>query len=136
MPRLSVWAIKSALIAMAVGFTLGALLLANKGVPFLPVIWALLPIHIELVLVGWTVQLAFGVVYWILPRWIGGSRGSQPLAWLALGLLNLGMLLTMIGVWPIAPGWLPLAGRACELGAAGAFLLQVWSRVRPFVQER
>ena len=35
-------------------------------------IWTLLPLHIEVVLVGWIVQLAMGVVYWM-------SRGNVAL---------------------------------------------------------
>ena len=61
MPRLSVWMIRTALVHLLVGFTLGALLLANKGVPIHPMVWRLLPIHIELLLLGWTLQLALGV---------------------------------------------------------------------------
>ena len=60
MPRLSIWFIRSALIYLALGFTFGALLLANKGFPIIPEIWRLLPAHIELLLVGWTLQLAMG----------------------------------------------------------------------------
>ena len=63
MPRLSVWTIRAALVALGIGFLFGALMLANKGVPFDPSLWRLLPAHIELVLLGWTMQLALGVAF-------------------------------------------------------------------------
>ena len=47
MPRLSRWFIRCALIYLALGFTFGALMLFNKGVPFYPALWRLLPTHVE-----------------------------------------------------------------------------------------
>ena len=68
MPRLSVWIIRTALLYLGIGFTFGALMLFNKGVPFDPMLWRLLRPHIEFVLLGWTMQLAMGVAFWIMPR--------------------------------------------------------------------
>ena len=45
MPRLSVWFIRSALLYLLLGFTLGGLMLWNKGLPIHPVLWRLLPAH-------------------------------------------------------------------------------------------
>ncbi len=131
MPTLSSWSIRAALIYLALGFTLGALILAHKGVPLFPRVWVLLPAHIEFLLFGWTVQLALGVAYWILPRFRGGSRGVIWLAWLSIGLLNLGVLLAAAqSVFGLANG-LTLAGRLAQLLAAIAFGLHAWARVRP-----
>lgn len=131
MPRLSVWALRAALLYLLSGFTLGALLLANKGQPFWPQVWGLLPPHIEFLLVGWMVQLALGVAFWILPRYSGGSRGNENLARASLLLLNLGVLLAagFGGVVPL----LLLAGRLCEALAGLLFALHAWGRVRPLV---
>ena len=90
MPRLSVWFIRLALAYLATGFTFGALLLANKGLAFAPLLWRLRPTHIELLLVGWMVQLAMGVAFWILPRF-QASRGDVRPAWPGLALINLGI---------------------------------------------
>jgi len=43
MPRLSLWALRAAFGYLLVGFTLGALLLPNKGQPFCPAAWAMDP---------------------------------------------------------------------------------------------
>lgn len=132
MPRLSKWMLRAALVYLALGFTLGALLLANKGIPFLPILWRLLPVHVEVVLFGWLVQFALGVGFWILPRYPGGSRGNETLAWISCGLLNLGILLAILPALDDAAGpWL-VAGRAAEFGAVALFIAHAWGRVRGF----
>jgi len=132
MPRLSCWFVRASLVYLAVGFTLGALLLANKGLNFYPLLWIDLPVHMEMLLVGWLVQLAIGVAFWILPRLPQGPpRGNETLVWLAFALLNLGVGLviaqTVLGVQGLA--W---AGRASEIGGVLAFVAGTWQRIRPF----
>jgi len=107
MPRLSIWFLRAALVYLALGITFGALMLANKGVPFYPQLWRLFPMHVEFLLVGWTVQLAMGVAYWILPRFTrGAKRGNVPLAWSAWVMLNAGILMVFLGAWLAASSWL------------------------------
>lgn len=130
MPRLSAWFIRAALIYLALGFTFGALLLWNKGVPLHPLTWRLLPVHMEFLLVGWTVQLALGVAFWILPRW-QGERGDVRPAWAAFVLINAGVLLVAGAPFAGVAG-MTLAGRACEAAAAAAFALHAWPRVKPW----
>ena len=96
MPRLSAWFIRTALIYLASGFTFGMLLLFHKGVPLSPWMWRLLPLHVECMLIGWTVQLAMGVAFWILPRF-GALRGNETPVWLAYGLINVGVLAVGLG---------------------------------------
>jgi len=94
MPRLSIWFIRTALVYFAVGITLGGLLLFSKGTQQLPSLWLLLPTHIELMLIGWTVQLVLGVAFWMFPRHTYvPKRGNETLIWLSYGLLNGGLLL-------------------------------------------
>lgn len=71
-----------------------------------------------------------GVAFWIFPRF-WRSRGKEQLAWVAFGLLNLGVLLAGVGplFWPAAIAI--LLGRLAEAGAALAFGLQIWSRIKP-----
>ena len=133
MPRLSAWSLRASLLYLLAGFTFGALLLANKGQPFWPQVWWLLPAHIEFLLVGWTVQLALGVAFWILPRFQGGSRGNEALARSAILLLNLGVLLVAgqtLATQGLAPLFL-LAGRLCQGLAGILFALHALGRIKP-----
>lgn len=130
MPRLSCWFVRASLLYLAVGVTFGGLLLAHKGIPLHPFLWRLLPLHIEFLLFGWLVQLAMGVAFWIFPRF-WRSRGNERPAWVAFGLLNAGVLLA--GVSPLLawPAWFILIGRLAEAGAAVAFAIHAWPRVKP-----
>ena len=133
MPRVSCWFIRASLLYLAAGFTLGALLLVHKGIPLHPGLWRLLPPHLEFVLFGWTLQLALGVVFWILPRFPRGlERGNEALAWWAFGLLNAGVGLVGVGWMLGVPGWVPLLGRVLEAAAATAFAAHAWPRVKRF----
>lgn len=133
MPRLSVLFVRTALLYLALGFTLGAILLWNKGMPLSPLVWRLLPAHVECLLLGWTVQLALGVAFWILPRW-QAARGEVRPAWVAYFLLNFGIWLVILPPWLGLPEAVPLAGRLCEAAAAAAFALHAWPRVKPWVE--
>lgn len=134
MPRASRWFIRTSLVYLAVGFTLGALLLFNKGVPLGAAVARLLPAHIEFLLAGWVIQLVMGVATWIFPRFgvSPSAFGSEAATWVAFTLLNAGVWLA--GVGALAPGQagdvLPLAGRLAEAGAAVVFAANIWARVR------
>jgi hypothetical protein len=132
MPALSRWFIRASLVYLVLGLTLGGLLLANKGLGFYPALWRSLPAHIEFLFLGWMVQVVLGVAYWILPR-LGGKapRGIEWLAFLAFGLLNLGIWLSVAQAIFLVDGF-ALAGRIIESLGAVAFLVAVWQRVKPF----
>jgi hypothetical protein len=131
-PRLSVWMIRAALIHLAAGFAIGALLLAHRGVPLHHAVPLLRPAHAEVLLLGWTMQLAMGVAFWILPRFrTGPERGDERPALLALLLLNLGVLAAAAGgISGLDP--LSLGGRIAQGLAAAAFAIHAWPRVKPF----
>jgi hypothetical protein len=131
MPLVSVWFVRAALLYLGAGFTLGALLLANKGSGFAPDLWRWLPVHFELLLIGWFVQLVMGVAYWIFPRFgmTKAARGRESLAWLALALLNGGVGLACVGLLRERPS-LVVAGRVAEVLAAATMAMNVWSRTR------
>jgi heme/copper-type cytochrome/quinol oxidase subunit 1 len=132
-PRLSRWLVRAALVHFLAGVTVGALLLADKGLGHWPALWrAAFGMHVELVLVGWTAQLAMGVAFWMLPRFAGGaSRGDERPAWLAFWLVNAGVALVALGPAAGAAAGVTLAGRAAEAAAVTAFALHAWRRVRP-----
>ncbi|HET7376155.1 MAG TPA: hypothetical protein VFK30_05575 [Anaerolineae bacterium] len=131
MTRLSVWPVRTAMIYLGVGFLLGALMLFEKGARIDPALLQLLPMHVEFVLIGWTLQLAMGVAFWILPRFSRGAvHGNQILAWAAYGLLNVGVLIVGVGLWLNAPPLIPILGRVAELLAAISFMLHAWPRIK------
>lgn len=130
MPRLSRWMIRAALAYLLLGFTFGALLLAHKGVPLHPGLWAWRPAHIEFLLWGWIVQLTMGMAFWILPRyWQKPRRPNERYAQIAFVLLNLGIWLVVAGTTFRAGSGALLAGRAVQLGAALFFARHAWGRV-------
>ncbi|RME13513.1 MAG: hypothetical protein D6802_01310 [Ardenticatenia bacterium] len=133
MPLLSRVYIRTAALYFLAGFTAGALMLAHKGVFLHPIMWRLLPLHIEFLLFGWTFQFALGVAYWILPRFEGGaSRGPEAPVWLAYALLNTGVVLIAIAGLRGGAPTLTLIGRVCELLAVVSFAVNAWPRVKPF----
>jgi hypothetical protein len=127
MPRLSAWFIRASLIYLLIGFTFGALILAQKGIPYHPAVWNLFPTHIEFLLLGWLVQLAMGVAFWILPRF-GRQRGNEKLIWGAFISLNLGISLTAFQPWL---SYALLAGRILEFAGILLFIIGSWPRVKP-----
>ena len=130
MPRLSQWYIRSAFIYLFLGFTIGALLLANKGIPLHPALWGWLPIHIEFLLIGWLLQLILGMAFWILPRfWQAPRRGRVTGAYAAFILLNAGILMSMGARLFTGSGWWLVLGRLFELAAILAIAHASWSRI-------
>ncbi len=130
MPRLSQWYIKISFGYLLAGFTVGALLLANKGQPLHPALWGLLPAHIEWLLIGWVAQFTLGVAFWILPRfWKAPRRGKTTGAVVAIVLLNAGVVLVSLGGILQLGLWVTAAGRLLEIGAAAAFAQVAWPRI-------
>ena len=122
MPLLSAWAVRAALVWLALAALLGALILARDALG-LPALAALIPVHAEIMLVGWTMQLAFGVANWILPRHATGeARGAVTPVAVVLVALNLGVVLVIVGA--------VLAGRVLEAVAVAGFAAQGVPRIR------
>lgn len=134
MPPLSVWMVRAALLHLGIGFTFGALMLLDKAIQIDPDVWRLWSIHVELTLIGWVIQLAMGVAFWIMPRFARlpnryGRRTS--FAWAAFVLLNAGVLAVSAGTWWPSLDALTVAGRAAEFGAVGLFVAHLWPRIKP-----
>lgn len=133
MPTLSVTFIRLSLVYLLAGFAIGAGLLAQKGIQWPEFIWTLLPLHIEIMLFGWVVQLTMGVAYWMLPRLDQKKeRGNEHVALVAFLTLNAGLLVSGLGQAFSLNDGVILAGRLAELGAAILFILHAWPRIRPF----
>lgn len=67
MDRLSVWMVKSSLCWLLAGFAIGGLMLIDRAIPGNWRLW-MLPSHGHMLFVGWFVQFALGIAYWLLPR--------------------------------------------------------------------
>jgi len=139
MPRLSQWFVKSALICLALGFTLGGLILASKATSFISgLVWLWFPAHIVLLLNGWLVQLAMGVAYWILPRVAGSDRGRSKWAWASFWMLQAGLILVALSLmevwWPPAKAVFP-PGVLLQAISVPLFVVHAWPRVRAAVAQ-
>jgi len=89
--------------------------------------------------VGWFLQFALGIAYWLLPR----KRSSdQPLgyneriSWLGVGALNTGLVLRMLGEPLEHTGrgnlvtlLVLFASAILQLAAVMVFVLQIWPRM-------
>ncbi len=67
MDRLSVVMVKSSLCWLLAGFVIGGLMLVDRAIPGDWRLW-MLPSHGHMLFVGWFVQFALGIAYWLLPR--------------------------------------------------------------------
>jgi len=125
--------VRTALCWLAAGATMGALLLSAKAVPLPASVYRLFSLHAEALLVGWMVQLAMGVAWWILPKYPKlPERGPAAPIWAAWVLLNAGVLLAGVGRSVGAADGVVMAGRIAELSAAAAFAAAAWPRGKSF----
>lgn len=127
MPRLSTWLVRVSLVCLVAGALLGAALLSAPATPALRGLERLVPAHVELMLVGWLVQLAMGVAYWILPR-AGGDRPASGLAGAGAAGVAVGLAAAVAGTAAAMPR-LVTVGRALELAGAALFGLHVVIRL-------
>lgn len=128
MPALSAWSVRAALAWLAVAALLGMLIMSRSALGH-PEWGALIPVHAEMMLVGWMMQLAFGVAHWILPRRpvapaasAGDGRGATLPVVLVIVALNAGVVLVILGT--------TAAGRVLEAAAAIGFAAQGVPRIR------
>lgn len=69
MPPVTAVLVRASLVYLVAGAAVGTLLMAAKAGYQLPAVVARAwPLHAEMLLFGWMVQLALGVAYWILPK--------------------------------------------------------------------
>jgi hypothetical protein len=92
-----------------------------------------------MLLVGWMVQLACGVAFWILPRLNAtGDRGVEWPAWVCYGALNGGVLTLALrdpldwALPAVVFDRLSVLAAVLYVVAIGAFTVHAWRRVVPF----
>lgn len=129
MPLVSRIMIRSSLACLLLAVGMGALLLVHKAWPLHGGLWLLLPLHIELALIGWVVQFTLGTAYWMLPRHLEGSPRGNSVAALAMALLLNGGIALVLAYHLAGPGWMQIAGRGMEAAAVALFATLHWKRV-------
>jgi len=123
--------IRSSLVYFVLGISFGALMLLQKAFPFDAGIWQGLPVHVELLLFGWMLQLVLGVAYWMFPRLLeGADRGWPAGIWWIYGLFNGGIVVNLAAIARGLAGMEgTLAGRGMQLAAIVLFISLHWKRV-------
>lgn len=97
MPTLTRWAIRLAMGWLRTGFIAGALYWMNAQWDFAPILIALNPTYLHMLVVGWLTQLIFGVIYWMFPVISKTNmRGDPRRAWVVLISLNSGLLMRVL----------------------------------------
>jgi hypothetical protein len=97
--RFTIVMVKASMIWMLAGFTVGGLMMVDRVIPGNWRLWAQ-PTHGHMLFVGWFVQFAIGIAYWLLPRKrrpdlpVGYRESPAFTGWV---LLNLGLLLRVLG---------------------------------------
>ncbi|HET6528573.1 MAG TPA: hypothetical protein VFG39_07450, partial [Balneolaceae bacterium] len=132
MPVQSRWMVRLSFIYLLTGVTLGAVMLVNKTFPLHPVIWLLLPVHIQLLIWGWIIQFTLGTAYWILPRLLEGpARGNPFLSWGIVLALNTGIPLNLVSIMlEVRLG--ETIGMLLQVIAVGLFVSLHWKRVTSY----
>lgn len=129
MPLISNLMIRLSLIYLILGVFIGTLMLINKAWLISPLLWFVLPIHIEFLIFGWIIQFTMGMGYWILPRFLESkARGNETLAWLMVLLLNGGILLVAFSGYGLGRSF-ALTGRIIEALSVLLFISLHWQRV-------
>ena len=136
MPRLTRWFLKTALFNLILALLLGLLLSARTIWTLPAVVGGMGPVYFHLFMVGWVIELIFGVVYWLFPRFSKERpRGYERLGYATYALLNTGLALRVIGepmnaiqpraVW----GWLLAFSALLQWLAGLGFVINTWPRI-------
>ena len=136
MPLLTRYFLKTASLYCGASFCLGGYLLIAVGLQWsVPLV--LQPVYWHMLLVGWLMQLIFGVAYWMFPPFAKGQPHRYPaLGWFTYVALNLGLLLRVVvepwhGMRPHpALGWLLVCSAVLQVAAGWTFLITIWARIR------
>jgi cbb3-type cytochrome oxidase subunit 1 len=142
MPTLTRWFIRTSFAYFFLGLVAGILtalqpLLKSTGWLAAPLVAALFPVYIHLLVFGWTTQLIFGVVFWMFPKYSREKpRGSEALGWTTFWLLNVGLLLRVIGEPIYSQGtppisqWMLLLSAILQWLSGIVFVVNTWGRVK------
>jgi hypothetical protein len=137
MPTITRLMIKTALCYLLVGIVLTSLWFIETAYPIHPLLRALQPTALHLIVVGWLTQLIFGIALWMFPPWSRSTpRGPERLNQACYGLLNAGLLLRLVAE-PLTSlqsaswvRWLLVTSAITQVVAVWIFISLIWTRVR------
>jgi hypothetical protein len=140
MDRLNAVMVRASFVWLVAGVIVGGLMLADQVAPGDWRRWAQ-PTHGHMLFVGWFIQFALGIAYWLLPRRRTPERPlgyDVRLAFVGVAALNLGLLLRTIaepaqrsgvdGDWVLVT---LIASAVLQVGAVIIFIAQLWPRLAP-----
>lgn len=132
--------LRTSLLWLLVGFLIGGAMLTDRVLPGQWRLW-MAPSHAHMLFVGWFLQFAIGVAYWLLPRRRSAERPRgyvERTASLGVVALNLGLLLRIAAEPAERTGLandatLALLGVSAllQVVAALVFVTQLWPRAGP-----
>ena len=138
MDPLSSLMVRLALLWMLAGFLVGDAMLVDRQLPGDWRLW-MQPTHGHMLFVGWFLQFALGIAYWLLPRMRSAERPvgyNLRLAQIAVAALNIGLLFRVLGE-PLERTGHDSTGistvlwvsAVLQITAALIFVVQIWPRV-------
>jgi hypothetical protein len=125
MDPVSVKMVRASLIWLAIGFTVGGLMLADNSLPGTWRFW-FGPTHGHVLFVGWFFQFAVGVAFWLLPRKRTAELPfgyNERTAFLSFIILNAGLIVRVIAEPGPRVGYLSNGADALLLVSAAAHVL-------------
>lgn len=138
MPIVSRWGIRLAMLYLILGMAGWVISVANQTGYIEGTWWALRPVSIHWITVGWLTQLIFCVMYWMFPIVSRQAPyGKQWITILGLVLLNIGLLLRAIfeiGLsrgMATSVGWGLVGSAVLQWLAVSLLVIAMWGRVRP-----
>lgn len=140
MDRLTSWMVRSSLCWLLAGIVVGAMMMADNRLPGAWRVW-MGPTHGHMLFVGWFLQFALGIGYWLLPRTRTPERPlgyDERLAFGAMAALHVGLLLR-VAAEPAQrsghdSGWIDaglIASGLLQVLAIAIFVLELWPRLAP-----
>jgi len=133
-PALTRWLVRAAMLYLVAALLLGVAL-ESPVAGSAPVLRAVWPTYLHILVVGWLTQFIFGVGYWLFPRYSAERpRGSELLGWAAFALINAGLVVRIVAEpWHAMAnrgGGLLVASAVFQLAAGWAFVANTWPRIR------
>ncbi|PJZ46373.1 hypothetical protein [Leptospira brenneri] len=129
-PTPSIWLIRTSLIYLLSGTSLGVILMINKAFPLNPEIWKLLPLHYSIVIWGFLIQFVMGNAYWMFPKFLSDQpRGSVKQAWFLFFSYNFGLILYLITKIILPFAKLAIFGKFFIFLGLVTFMRLIWIRV-------